>query len=308
MTRRLDLRRHQDSLADIRKIIRSMQSLAYIETRKLGRKLPLQQRQLRAVERAAADFLAFHPVLPLKAEGPAALIVIGSERGFCGDFNERLAEELTTRWEDHQHFHSRIIGVGGRLCGQLRDRAYRVSPIDGADMTEELDRVLGDVLGAVQALREQEGPLPLTLLFHDADAPEPVEKVLLPPFGELSRNMADGAAPLLNLPPDDILPGLVEHYLLATLNESLHASLMAESRRRVQQLEAAGRHLDKRLAALERKGRQLRQEEIIEEIEVILLGAGGPLQSVGHGLDSQSTVNSAANQSSQSCPGSKPRS
>ncbi len=286
MTRRLDLQRHRESLADIRKIIRSMQSLAYIETRKLGQRLLQQQQRVLAVERAAADFLAFHPNLPLTAEGPAALIVIGSERGFCGDFNERLMERLLVRKHADRDCCPFIIGVGGRLCGMLREHAWDLSPIEGADVAEELDRVLGDVLTAVQALRVREGPLRLGLLHHDADTQEPRKKALLPPFGELPRNAADGIPPLLNLPPGEFLIGLVEQYLLAALHASLHVSLMAENRRRVQQLESAGRHLDERLTTLERKGRQLRQEEIIEEIEVILLGASGPVQSVGHGRDS----------------------
>lgn len=48
---------------------------------------------------------------------------------------------------------------------------------------------------------------------------------------------------------------------------------MAETQRRVAHLDNAVRHLDERLDALQRRSNQLRQEEIIEEIEVILLGA-----------------------------------
>ena len=59
------------------------------------------------------------------------------------------------------------------------------------------------------------------------------------------------------------------------LHEILYASLLAENRRRVQHLDGALRHLDRRLDDLKRKDRRLRQEEIIEEIEVILLGSSG---------------------------------
>ena len=51
---------------------------------------------------------------------------------------------------------------------------------------------------------------------------------------------------------------------------------MAENLRRVEHLEAAVRHLDKKAADLRRRCNALRQEEIIEEIEVILLSGVGP--------------------------------
>jgi F-type H+-transporting ATPase subunit gamma len=48
---------------------------------------------------------------------------------------------------------------------------------------------------------------------------------------------------------------------------------MAENQRRVQHLEGAVDHLDERAAELTRQVNARRQEEIIEEIEVILLNA-----------------------------------
>jgi len=54
----------------------------------------------------------------------------------------------------------------------------------------------------------------------------------------------------------------------------LFAALMAENQRRVQHLEQAGQHLEREVDALGKRRNMLRQEEIIEEIEVILLSAG----------------------------------
>jgi F-type H+-transporting ATPase subunit gamma len=48
---------------------------------------------------------------------------------------------------------------------------------------------------------------------------------------------------------------------------------MAENLRRVRHLEGAVRHLDDKSATLQHQSNALRQEEIIEEIEVILLSA-----------------------------------
>ena len=53
----------------------------------------------------------------------------------------------------------------------------------------------------------------------------------------------------------------------------LYTSLMAENQQRVAHLEGAVKHLDDESAELVRQCNTLRQAEIIEEIEVILLSA-----------------------------------
>ena len=53
----------------------------------------------------------------------------------------------------------------------------------------------------------------------------------------------------------------------------LYTSLMIENHQRVMHLDGAVKHLDDESAEMARKANTLRQEEIIEEIEVILLSA-----------------------------------
>jgi F-type H+-transporting ATPase subunit gamma len=67
---------------------------------------------------------------------------------------------------------------------------------------------------------------------------------------------------------------LVDQYLFAALHELLYTSLMAENQQRVMHLESAVRHLDEELSELNRQINILRQEEITEEIEVLLLSTG----------------------------------
>jgi F-type H+-transporting ATPase subunit gamma len=68
---------------------------------------------------------------------------------------------------------------------------------------------------------------------------------------------------------------LVHHYLFAALHEIFYTSLMAENQRRIQHLEGAIQRLEEKNENLARKSRTLRQEEITEEIEVILLSVEG---------------------------------
>ena len=66
---------------------------------------------------------------------------------------------------------------------------------------------------------------------------------------------------------------LTDHHLLAALHQMLYTLLMVENRRRVTHLEGAVQHMDEQSSDLAQQCNRLRQEEIIEEIEVILLSS-----------------------------------
>ncbi|PLX96564.1 MAG: ATPase, partial [Desulfuromonas sp.] len=79
--------------------------------------------------------------------------------------------------------------------------------------------------------------------------------------------------PLLNLSPGEFLLNLTEHYLFAALHEMLYTSLKGENDRRIAHLDHAVQSLDDKTEEVNRRCNALRQEEIIEEIEVILLNS-----------------------------------
>ena len=201
-------------------------------------------------------------------------LVIGSKRGFCGDFNERLALSLQQALSAYDAAQTIVIGVGDRLCRRLRSDCGLSADMDGADVAEEIPSVLRAIVDELDRQRKRHGVLALSVLYHRAAAPAPVLEPLLPPFeAHRGQSPPQGFAPLLNLAPRDFLLELGEQYLYVALHAMLCESLLAESERRVRHLDGAVRHLEEQLATLQRRVQTLRQEEIIEEIEVILLNA-----------------------------------
>ena len=81
--------------------------------------------------------------------------------------------------------------------------------------------------------------------------------------------------PLLNLTPEELYPQLLEQYLFSVLYRAFYLSFLEENRERLRHMEAALDTLETHLNRLKREGNALRQEEITEEIEVILLGIVG---------------------------------
>jgi F-type H+-transporting ATPase subunit gamma len=285
MTQRRQLEHRLAGMAEIGEIMHSMKNLAFMETRKLARLLPNPQALVRQTEAVAADLLAFRPdLLPAAAPAHRVFLLLGSRRGFCGDFNERLIERWRVEQADRQPHSSAVIAVGHKLVARLH-AATAVVGLDGADVAEEVPAALAAIVAELTAQQQRHPVLTLTVLWHRGRGPAATVRDLLPPFAAPRPSTATPAfAPELNLPAEDFLLGLVEQYLFASLHAMLYESLLAENERRVRHLDGAVRHLEERSATVQRRVRALRQEEIIEEIEVILLNAAGPEQR-RHGGD-----------------------
>ena len=282
MTRRRKLERHRQSLAEIRDIMNSMKTLAYMETRKLARFLDAQHAVVQSIEDVAADLLSFYPETLLEAqEAMPVYVLIRTERGFCGDFNHALLKYLESALQEHPPGSPVLIATGRKLYTLLEGDARVAAQIDGASVAEEVTSVLSQVVRELSALQEQNRMLNVCGLYHGGEDGIVMQK-LLPPFQHyLHQSPHFPRPPVLNQSPREFLTELTDHYLFAALHEMLYTSLMAENRQRVAHLEGAVKHLDDESAKLMRQSNILRQAEIIEEIEVILLSAASLGESPG---------------------------
>jgi len=279
MTKRQDLEHHRHSLGEIREIMNSMKTLAFLETRKLTHFLSSQQTVVRSIEDTAADFLSFHPeILPEIDETNQIYLLIGTERGFCGDFNQSLLRHLDST---HPFGEPLLIVVGHKLHTLIENKTDRVTLIDGASVVEEVTSVLDKIVQSLSSLQEQYAIPTLYGLYHGNNGGIVAQK-LLPSFQQyLLQPPHFPHPPELNLSAANFLLELTEQYLFAALHEILYTSLMAENRNRVAHLEGAVKHLDDKSEELSRQCNALRQEEIIEEIEVILLSSSDPENAFG---------------------------
>jgi F-type H+-transporting ATPase subunit gamma len=279
MSQSRELQLHIAQMDEIRSILNSMKNLALIEIHKLGRFQTLQGQAVANIENAALDFLHFYPLPDADKNTTSVGILVGAERGFCGDFNESLLNTIT------EDAYSGIIAIGSRLGNRLTDNPVEViASIAGANVAEEVPAVLNRLLDSISALpiaKDDINPvtiavpsLQLTVIYHDNTAGQITCRQIFPPFfRQKLRTPTYGNPPILNLEPGDFFSDLVHHYLFAVLHEIFYISLMAENQRRLQHLEGAVKHLDDETVNLRRKSQIYRQEEITEEIEVILLNS-----------------------------------
>jgi F-type H+-transporting ATPase subunit gamma len=271
VTLRRDIDRHLQSLGDVREILGAMRNLALLETRKLTRALADQQRVVKTIRAAVTEVLA---ALPPPAGAPAEveeiLVVLGSERGFCGDFNRALLDELRQVLDRGK---VPIIAVGQRLAARLPASVTPVATLAGATTTDEISEVIVRVMREVRRWHESgNGRGPMRAVVMHQQRTGGVARAALDPLCDAEVAAREsGQPPRTYLAPETLLEKLTEHYLYAVLHQVFHGSLMAENERRMMHMENALRRLDEQAEGLRRRRNGLRQEEITEEIEVITL-------------------------------------
>lgn len=267
MSRWRELGRHIRALEDIGSIMSAMRSLAFIEARRLTESVARQQETVGAMRVAIDNLVAHYPqARPRVVPQDDVLILVGSERGMCGDFDERVALSLQANDPAAR------IAVGSRLCLLLSEQGAAHASIPGAAVIEDVAGVMSQIAAAVRNLTQQQRDLStgLVAIHHTDDGGVSRTRILpvpVTPPGQCWRGK-----PILQLDPPQLHGMLVEHYVLASLNAILLASLLAENRRRLDQMSTALDRLHERIDNLDRKRRRARQEAITEEIEIILLG------------------------------------
>jgi F-type H+-transporting ATPase subunit gamma len=112
----------------------------------------------------------------------------------------------------------------------------------------------------------------ISVLYHDDESGEARLRQLLPLAKPAGKSVYTHE-PLLNLDPPQFFSQLTEQYFYAALHEVFYASLMAENRKRLEHMDNAIRRIEKDEDGLRLRYNGLRQEEIIEEIEIIMLSA-----------------------------------
>lgn len=270
------IQRRLGMLHDIGGIMSAMRNLALMETHKLARFLTFQHRVLMGIEACAADFLDHYPEFGYRPElaPPGVIIAIGSQRGFCRDFNESLAQALRRHEQLAGGQPASLLVVGQRLATKLGRTPRMARIIDGPGVSEEVPTVLPrlmDALGELQAQQGHSGLLSVSVFAHRDGESELTLRMLLPAPMPGQGGPRFAYPPELNVTASAFFAELARHYLWAQLHDVFYSSLMAENRRRLQHMEGAVQRMEDKADELRRQYNLLRQEEITEEIEVILL-------------------------------------
>jgi len=209
------------------------------------------------------------------------VIAFCAEQGFAGAFNRRVldvAERLLKADGSHRR---ELLLLGGRGLMAAEERGLEVGW--SASMVAHVDEVgaLADLVTEQLYARLGSGRATRVNVVHATPSlgeVHVVDRALAPfDFARFPR-VKNPSPPIISLPPQILLAELAEEYVFAELCEALTLSLAAENEARMRAMTAAKSNVAKMLDDLIARSRQLRQEEITNEI--IELGGrkarGGP--------------------------------
>jgi len=272
------LRRQLDSVEDLGTLVHTMKALAQVSIHQSERAVRAVHLYLRTVRLAAFALLrdTAIPAPPeMRADTPRGLIVLGSDHGMCGRFNDDAAEQAAASIEsarrDGAALHLAVVGA--RVAAHLEAHdAHPEIRIPAPGSTAGVTATVQRLLGVVDTWRAA-GIEHVALVHNRSVGAMRYEPVVRPATPVDLRRIADiGGSwpsrrlPIHKMPRKALLAAIVRQYVFAALFEACAESLAAEHGARLAAMQAAGKSLDERREELGTKYRRRRQEAITAEL------------------------------------------
>ncbi len=295
-------------LRAVRRRIKSVQSTAKItraqELIASSRIIKAQQRAQQAAPYAREITQAVEAVVsrsgqidhPLTREPQsptrAAMLILTSDRGFCGGFNSNLLREgqrlRQLLADQHVEAVPYVSGRKGLSWHRFRDRemAAEWSGFSDTPVFANAQEITRELLAAYDKPTEEGGVDEIHLVytrFVSMLTQEPVVRRLLPlEIEESEEPPPDGPLPVYEFEPspqavlDALLPWYVESRVFAALLDSAAAEIAA--RRRA--MKSATDNANDLIERLSREANKARQAEITQEISEIVGGANALAETI----------------------------
>jgi len=200
------------------------------------------------------------------------LILFCGEHGFCGAFNEKLLESVSGSPKGTELY---VVGSRGAIMAQERRIAIEWStPM--ATSIGTITTVAHVVAEALYDRFSRGGMADVTMVFarYGGHGHFSIEReVLLPLDLGRFRSYLMRPAPLSNLPSRVLIDRLIGEYFFAQLARGATESFASENAARVALTQSARHAIEGRLEELASQQRQLRQQEITNEILEVISGA-----------------------------------
>lgn len=268
MSQRQDIEAKLALYDELNGILGAMRSFALAELKRIGKRETAQQQVMDTLALALRDLSAFLPAaavsrLTAKTRLNDIWVLLGSTRGFCGSFNE----DVIRVWREQARPGNPAILVGERLRSVPGggDPVCIAGAESGLDASAAIDRILDAVAGL-----RLDDPAEFGVIVCVRDDHAARCQRLWPLLSCIPESA--GYPPVTLVPPTEVAAGVAEHYLYHSLLALLLCSIRVENHMRLMQMENALRHLDEGYEDLQRRRNRLRQEEIVQEIELMAAG------------------------------------
>jgi len=271
------LTRQTGTMQSIRGIVRTMKTMSAINA------APYEQ-AARAIDAWRTAVLSgLHAFVHINgplvkspgATGPTILVIMGSDHGLCGNYNEIVALKA----KDNINTDTRILCVGAQMQDALRGIGLTpdatLLPPANAD---GLNRLSGDLVTRLEAMRTEDTAIALVFTQRaEHGRQEAVWQSLLPISPDLLDDLAitpwtSRSLPTHTMPAPKLLAILIRNLIYATVYRASAEALMTENAARLARMQQAEQSVDERLEDLQAETRSVRQSEITTELLDVIVG------------------------------------
>lgn len=263
------------SLGELRDIIRALRAMAASRVQEAQGALPGIRQYGSVVENAITETAVLtegETVVAMGERNPErrnrpVLILVTSEHGFVGGFNETLMERLAG--EVRPEHDLLIIGARGAALAVERGMP--------AAHTHPMATHVGGVLTTARAIADHlSDAADVAVIFAryvQGGGSAPALKRILPIDPALMAGTTRRLPPLHHLPPVLLMEQLAQEYLFAGITDAVMESLVSENAARLRAMEAADRNIGDRLDRFAAAARALRQDAITSELFDVVAGS-----------------------------------
>jgi F-type H+-transporting ATPase subunit gamma len=284
-----DLRETISNTEDLHSVVRTMKAMAavrirqyqeavasledYNHTVRLGLQILLRQR-----------YFAGHPLVPPGESPPTPIsqgigaIIIGSDQGLCGQFNQQVANHATSALGKQECF---VASVGERVVPLLNNQNIPIQaqfslPTSATGITV----VVQEILLTIEQWRTQQQMKQILLFynqFQGGSSYQPRTLKLLPLDRDWLRDLQQkewetNMLPTFTMDWETLFSRLIREYLFVSLYRAFANSLASENASRLAAMQSAQRNIEDHLSELQAQYRRQRQSVITSELLDVVAG------------------------------------
>lgn len=278
------IRKEIEQTKDLSNVIRTMKNISAVNITHFEREVQAVREYYTTIEKGFQILLKKNAenLLPRlekqnrgKGKGFGA-ILIGSEKGLCGEFNEKLVQFF------HNHSAPKgevtIIAIGFKIASRLEK--YKIQSYEFPSTREGISELLRELLKVIRIWIEEKNIKEIGFYYNALLSGllyEPKFELIFPLNLEWLKSLQEKpwesrCLPTYFMETDELFYELTQELLFISMYRAFIESLASENSGRLSSMQAAEKNIDDRLSELQKNYQLQRQSSITEELLDILSG------------------------------------
>lgn len=286
MSQLIQMRRRIKAIETIKKVTHAMRLVSMSAHSHLKNKQQTLAHYVTAIEHLFEKALRNYPhwsnpiIQPTAKSTQTLLILVGSQKGLCGNFNNMLFNRFTAQTDLSIYHHNAIITIGKKATDEIK----KIAPHALIEAHEQFttNTFLDISHQLIDHISSKEIPYAQVIMWSNIAKSFFVQKpkqTLLIPFKHISRSSTPihhtkeqicTEEYIWEYPATEVLSTLAQHYLEARIEQLLFESLLAEQAARFISMDGSTRNAQNLLDETRLQYNKIRQAKITKELTELI--------------------------------------